>query len=253
MPTNGDLCQPAPTIGAGAIEATGVQASAAYVLFPVSDHFFDGLTSCNSMDRNARASPLLRLPAELRNRVYEYVLYKGTYWFNRERATTSKRPIEIVPRIANRLSLLRVCRQTYAETALLPFSLNTFCVRARTVHDCLPILLKPVQRHAITKLRLPFIVLKRERDVQLCKYVLHILFEVYGESLAFHDQLKGLQKIIASIAVDAGYVSRFSISIEALGKTRDTLRQWLEKGNNKDVEILLQDEGMMDLSHYGTA
>jgi hypothetical protein len=44
-------------------------------------YFGQRLTRRDSMDRNAPVSPLLRIPAELRVKVYEHVLYDGTYRF----------------------------------------------------------------------------------------------------------------------------------------------------------------------------
>jgi hypothetical protein len=59
---------------------------------------------------NQRASPVLRLPAELRNQIYEYALTFGV-WFI----------CDAQPGI---LSLLSVCRQIYHETKLLALRLN---------------------------------------------------------------------------------------------------------------------------------
>ncbi|KAF2253367.1 hypothetical protein BU26DRAFT_400386, partial [Trematosphaeria pertusa] len=76
-------------------------------------------------------SPLLRLPGKIRNAIWEYVVggttfdmhvkyrYKGRYAWripDAKAANTTK----------NQLSLLRVCRQIYAETAILPFKVNVF-------------------------------------------------------------------------------------------------------------------------------
>jgi hypothetical protein len=44
---------------------------------------------CCSTERNDRESPLLHLPSEIRNRIYEYVLTQGTFTFT----------VEIIPRI----------------------------------------------------------------------------------------------------------------------------------------------------------
>lgn len=129
---------------------------------------------------NAQQSPLLRLPAEIRNRIYELVLGGNRVhisprkdpWGNRYRPVIcgvhpDNEDIEEDYKTNGRLdsdderlnppklafdqthrrcidrqldwsicgssdylslSLLRVCRQTHQETALLPFSLNTFVV-----------------------------------------------------------------------------------------------------------------------------
>jgi hypothetical protein len=70
----------------------------------------------SSLERNARDSPLLRLPAELRNRVYELVLYEGRYNFagnkyvDFDTGWESLDGVKDYPEDHNRLSLLRVCR-----------------------------------------------------------------------------------------------------------------------------------------------
>ncbi|KAH4935014.1 hypothetical protein HBI79_080140 [Parastagonospora nodorum] len=74
-------------------------------------------------------SPLLRLPGELRSRIWEYVL--GGYELrsmdikNSQQITIQR----MVPPFAERRNgtqLLRTCRQIYTETALLPYRANTF-------------------------------------------------------------------------------------------------------------------------------
>ncbi|USP77115.1 hypothetical protein yc1106_04389 [Curvularia clavata] len=74
--------------------------------------------------QNQQQSPLLRLPAELRNKIFAYALGGRTFRFK----TTGNYPwyIKNVTKYKHALALLQVCRQIYAETALLPFSTNTF-------------------------------------------------------------------------------------------------------------------------------
>jgi hypothetical protein len=73
------------------------------------------LTSARAL-RNQRESPLLRLSAELRNRVYDYVLGNKTY--STVIILPTSRP--------NPNSLLLACRQVYHEASILPYTLNTF-------------------------------------------------------------------------------------------------------------------------------
>jgi hypothetical protein len=75
-----------------------------------------------------QASPLLRLPAEIRNQIWRLVVGGKVI---REQVTKRGRA-QMLPRPCERtntFALLRVCRQIYAETALLPFSANTFLFR----------------------------------------------------------------------------------------------------------------------------
>lgn len=68
--------------------------------------------------RDCEQSPLLHLPAELRNEIYAYVLTTNLYRVGSDgRILTDTRP----------LLLLRVCRQIHEETATMPISINQFC------------------------------------------------------------------------------------------------------------------------------
>ncbi|KAI4647686.1 hypothetical protein J4E93_004096 [Alternaria ventricosa] len=79
---------------------------------------------------NATNSPLLRLPAELRNIVYGYV-FEGNRYALGGYLFTGKRPEEgntLIWRTSrsNDIGLLLACRQLHAETALLPYKLGVF-------------------------------------------------------------------------------------------------------------------------------
>ncbi|KAI4604739.1 hypothetical protein J4E83_010980 [Alternaria metachromatica] len=79
--------------------------------------------------RNAK-SPLLSLPAELRNQIFALALTQPTieiFWSEphlKFKIHEDCRP----DYVRQPLNLLFVCRQTHAETATLPYKLNTFAV-----------------------------------------------------------------------------------------------------------------------------
>ncbi|KAF2850756.1 hypothetical protein T440DRAFT_518050 [Plenodomus tracheiphilus IPT5] len=76
---------------------------------------------------NAKQSPLLRLPAELRNQIWELVLGGNICYVDRKPWSMHNRKRQSF-RVTNvHSALLRICRQVYSETALLPFQLNEFC------------------------------------------------------------------------------------------------------------------------------
>lgn len=69
-------------------------------------------------------SPLLRLPPEIRNRIWEYTLGHNT--FRVIRARGRKALFTLAPDEPGiNVAILRGCRQIYSETALMPFQLNT--------------------------------------------------------------------------------------------------------------------------------
>ncbi|KAF7671513.1 hypothetical protein GT037_010325 [Alternaria burnsii] len=74
---------------------------------------------------NQQDSLLLRLPPELRCLVFEYVLGGNTYEIRYHQKSEAVKHTTISK---HALALLSVCRQIFAETALLPFGLNTFSV-----------------------------------------------------------------------------------------------------------------------------
>ncbi|KAA8616782.1 hypothetical protein PtrV1_10083 [Pyrenophora tritici-repentis] len=93
--------------------------------------------------RNALTSPLLRLPPELRNKIYTYVIYDCLAYITSGQPTAS-------------LNLQLVCRNTYKESRLLTFSLNHFwyysCPFPRGLNTDIAVLRKrllPVQLRAI--------------------------------------------------------------------------------------------------------
>lgn len=82
--------------------------------------------------RENAQSPLLRLPPEIRNMIFRYAVGGMTFDFTTYDRPWLHRLQGWKPRVCNPIqncfSLLRVCRQIYSETALLPFSANIFHV-----------------------------------------------------------------------------------------------------------------------------
>ncbi|KAF1965472.1 hypothetical protein BU23DRAFT_604166 [Bimuria novae-zelandiae CBS 107.79] len=76
-------------------------------------------------EQNQCDSLLLRLPAELRIRVYEHVLADQTACCFYFEAHTSPN-IVTNKKKKNALAVLATCRQIYTEAKTLPFALNTF-------------------------------------------------------------------------------------------------------------------------------
>ncbi len=120
------------------------------------------------MKRNATVSPLLRLPSEIRNRIYGFVFgvhrlyidynpHEHNHKINEGRRERIHVPgglyhlagVGLDKKICIRL--LRVCRQTYEEAALLPYTLNTFHFANIWVDRRFKKESKPVQRRAIGK------------------------------------------------------------------------------------------------------
>lgn len=71
--------------------------------------------------RNQRDSPLLRLPGELRNKIYRYTLSDHLWKLNVPESRHGK----------TFASLAQVCRQTHMEIGVLPFQLCVFRLQGR--------------------------------------------------------------------------------------------------------------------------
>ncbi|KAI4948613.1 hypothetical protein J4E86_007961 [Alternaria arbusti] len=83
-------------------------------------------------ERNATTSPLLRLPAEIRNEIFALAMSHGTISLDSSPSTKDRQILQdrhnIPPSSA---PLLFVCRQIHAEVALLPYRLNKFIVSGK--------------------------------------------------------------------------------------------------------------------------
>ncbi|KAH5134750.1 hypothetical protein HBH70_136750 [Parastagonospora nodorum] len=83
--------------------------------------------------KNQRDSPFLRLPAKLRNTIYNYVLGglaimapHSSSWCRIQVLSIRPAPEELWQFPRHFLSIVQSCRQAYSESARLPFVLNTF-------------------------------------------------------------------------------------------------------------------------------
>ncbi|KAL5113340.1 hypothetical protein ACEQ8H_008786 [Pleosporales sp. CAS-2024a] len=142
----------------------------------------------------------------------------------------------------NRFALLRVCRQMYAEAALLPFSLNTFCLRPQSVEHFLHRCLKPAQRNAITSLRLPFVISPQFAG-HIYERINMRLLQLTPESVAFAGKLEGLRAITVSMNITAWNKDLFRqpSSVPVIEHQKHVLRKWLEDGNARHVKIVLEE------------
>ena len=130
------------------------------------------LTYDISAETNAQSSPLLRLPAELRNRIFGYVLggHEVRFvWEDKPRHQRSNRIFEIQRAGENSvmtseekkrfLSLTLASRQIYTETAMLPFAANTFVFvglrHPEEAEKWLAQLFLPAQQNAIATVQCP--------------------------------------------------------------------------------------------------
>jgi hypothetical protein len=99
--------------------------------------------------RSNQDTPLLRLPAEIRNRIWQFALGGKVY---RQQHVTGNRRGKLMPQPCERgnaFLLLRTCRQIYAETGVLPFTINTFSI---TSYWSLVHMFKPFRKYQCSQI-----------------------------------------------------------------------------------------------------
>ncbi|KAF2830942.1 hypothetical protein CC86DRAFT_462965 [Ophiobolus disseminans] len=165
---------------------------------------------------NQTSSPLLRLPTELRNAIYTHMI--GTIIL-----TPGLMSIKD-PRLIIELSLLRTCRQTHRETALLPFQLNTFgSVLPGMEHFFAK--LNAQQRNAVQRVRLSLYL----RDT----WMKFFSGEVSQRPLSFVALLPGLQRLVLRLNIWHG-------SDEAITHALKELSLWRCAGCSPRLEVLVR-------------
>jgi hypothetical protein len=160
----------------------------------VYDIFSRLLTGLGSHS-NQKHSPLLRLPAELRNAIYQYVFddcqqirfVDGRRSFIVCRNASTKTPA-VWRHPWNLLALTESCRQLYHETRMLPFENGEFCGYMKRMHLALSEYLTREQINAISRVRL----MVDKEDVQGRPYRLLVWYDVAG----FLAEAEGLKCIV---------------------------------------------------------
>ena len=118
---------------------------------------FDQPANSHSTQANAKNSPLLRLPGELRNRIYEHALADSFIEPMSYQRTVSRHPRESSnPPMSATVSLIRTCRQTRSEAEPLFFAHTTFGFDSRYDFHRFLAHVGPGKRELITSISLMF-------------------------------------------------------------------------------------------------
>ncbi|KAH9873836.1 hypothetical protein IAQ61_004463 [Plenodomus lingam] len=105
-----------------------------------------------AITKTNQSSPLLRLPAEIRNKIWALSLGGQVMRLLGSVPNGSRRVIALSSTERSGVALLRVCRQIYAEAAGMPLSLNTFSYYQHPAVSLFKYF-KPHQRKQITSVR----------------------------------------------------------------------------------------------------
>ncbi|CAO2656961.1 Nn.00g057640.m01.CDS01 [Neocucurbitaria sp. VM-36] len=104
--------------------------------------------------RNQHESPLLRLPGEIRNKIYIYIFRVGSVRVCCERlsptATNAYPKHAVIHYMRRHLAIIEACRQTYAEAHRLPFTLNEIVGSAESINAAFTDRFSKAQAGALT-------------------------------------------------------------------------------------------------------
>jgi hypothetical protein len=146
--------------------------------------FIEDLLTVTSVENNSIASPLLRLPAEIRNQIWQYTLgtmqvhptVKGTpRCTDRGSDTISDFDVD------RQLALVRTCRQLYSEAGLIFYRDSTFFFNAYSAMARFRLSLRVAQLEAVQTIALSGKVLEQlQRKTRLTR------FQAIGHRINYH-------------------------------------------------------------------
>ena len=151
------------------------------------------------MNRNASVSPFLRLPPEIRLQIYKLVLGGQRLWIDFDgsmggmyyggdspksmhTSTFNGRPQGFD------ISILRLCRQVFTETALLPFALNKFAFQDDIVRRAFERSARPGKKRAQKKAVGEFKIMPWEDAVRWQAEQLEYVGRGFGDSVDLHSK-----------------------------------------------------------------
>lgn len=174
------------------------------------------LTLGDSARLNEIESPLLRLPAEIRNKVYAYVLSGEKSVLYTSRGVSKQ--------WAMCLAVTSVCRQMHFEAHLLPFKLNRFCFNSREHYRDFVTKTSSKQRSVVTSIKIDLACPYRPHGARIISWGVGNLFIVgTARDLTFKAEFPRLEKVEFKIEA-----ARIDTRVDAT--VRD-LQDWVWKLN----------------------
>ncbi|OAG15989.1 hypothetical protein CC77DRAFT_1078733 [Alternaria alternata] len=173
---------------------------------------------------NQQGSPLLRLPPELRCLVFEYALGGNTYMIRYHRTSKAVKNTTVTK---HALALLSVCRQIFAETALLSFSLNTFSVFHPVVFNMWIKSFHPAFAEVVTSVRIDTLALwyKTHYNKHRAQYI-----PLGNSNIQLSSMLTSLKVIQIAFIVKATSMEDTNV-MEELNKQGEEIRGFYELAN----------------------
>jgi hypothetical protein len=176
---------------------------------------------------NQRASPLLRLPAELRNQIYEYVLTFGVWFINEN--TGYADPCDAQPGV---LSLLSVCRQIYHETEFLALRLNAIYFTEPPNSFFFSRLTMP-QRAAITHVTV---------DTYIWHHKIGASVSAFGDQITLRDRQFQLLASLPALRTLDVLINGRDTTNEQMAAVKNWVKRELGRENRPEVEVEVRAE-----------
>jgi hypothetical protein len=177
-------------------------------------------------------SPLLDLPGEIRNCIYDYVFTVGTYTFTRQithsrlgrhvEYITSRLPVAHSGNISPEVALTYTCRQIYSESKLLSFMLNTFYFNSLRTFNEMRSYFTTEQLHAIKRFHTKTLYCHPDYQIK------EVFERVRRDGHTFSSLLPG----VGHVTVDSGVY--FDM---ASRRNNDLMLQWLTQKDGITLEI----------------
>ncbi|KAH7086757.1 hypothetical protein FB567DRAFT_602291 [Paraphoma chrysanthemicola] len=172
--------------------------------------------------RNDLNSTLLRLPGKIRNQIF------------RPNWRIPTLPLYIQRKSRYRLSLLAVCRRTYKETTLLPFSLNDFSFEdTYDLEEYVIEHLRVAQRNAITSVQISvYLDFRDSDDIRIDSAYSHL-----------HKLLPAVGKVLIKLQIPDFDLDLYPRSCdETVRLAKERLNEWLlNKEAKKTMKILYKE------------
>jgi hypothetical protein len=175
-----------------------------------------------SSERNDRESPLLRLPQEIRDQIYEYAFTNDTYTFR----SISPSVAGLVQSKTNSVGLISTCRRLYHETALLPFTLGSFHCAGITVPEKLHSLLTIAQRDTIQRLSFDVNITHKHE-------IRNFSNKVWRKDIRFGQLWPGVRQIVVVIKGSNTGIMRCVNEM--------SLKRWLLHGASSDLKVVFEE------------
>jgi hypothetical protein len=170
------------------------------------------------------------LPGEIRNRIWEFAIGRHVYnvgnTYDEYMSGEDIRIRRVKNESSTGVALVRVCRQIYAEAALLPYQLGAFCFDSVEAFDWVR--------------KLPKAGMENLTEVHTNWHWHTWDFLMYHETLAHDLAIKSLPALRRIVVKLMGEVFDWELDLVEIGEEKEKFEERI-KAERNDVEIIFED------------